>query len=53
LIAILNKWAVIFVCCRSDLQKAVGGVPRIPVQVQCDEGSLRRHNPPRMKPDAI
>ncbi len=37
----------------SDWQKAVGNVSRIPVQIQCDERSLRRHDPPRVKPDTI
>ena len=37
----------------SDLQKAVGDVPRIPMQIQCDERSLWRRDQPRVKPDAV
>jgi hypothetical protein len=31
----------------------VGEVSGISVQVQCDERSLLRHNPPSMNPDAV
>src|SRR6516164_8241395 len=37
----------------SDLQKAVGDVPRIPMQIQCDERSLWHRNPPGVKPEAV